>query len=442
MKTNYIRSIGFKILFFYILLALINVSFIISIIFENQVELISKNSKLESEQQISNLISSLKQFSSEMKKGTLFTNDKDKQMLKQFIDLIHPYTSSFIIITENNSVTYKSNKALVPPPTMAEDVLRTLTAKNFSGKEYYLRIDDRQQIIYCYIPLGDFQLENNVLLVLKDISSLTESLDNLYRQALYVIIVALFFHAVFALILIRYIIIPVRLLKQGARKLAEGDFSARIVLSERKDEFGSLAESFNNMADSISNNVVTLSDKAERAIETRYKSETLTVLDELTGLFSRIYMLERVNEEIKRALINKMSLSLLIIDIDNFVDIIKIYGSNSRDIIVLEISKIIIRNCAETDVISRFSGGNFAVLITDCSIEHIKDLSEKIRLEIENNTVITPDGKFSVTASIGASFINSGSGEKPEAGNTLMSSAEEALSQAKKNGKNRVEIIS
>jgi diguanylate cyclase (GGDEF)-like protein len=442
MKTNYIRSIGFKIIFFYMLLALINISFIISIIFENQVELISNNSKLESEQQISILIGSLKQFSSEMKKGTLFTIDKDQKYINQFINLIQPYTNSFIIISENNTILHKSNKALVPPSEMAEDVLRTVTAKNFSGKDYYLRINDQRQIIYFYIPLADFQLGKNVLLVIKDISTLNESLKNLYRQAIYVIMVALFFHAVFALILFRYIIIPIRLLKKGAEKLADGDFTARIVLSHRKDEFGSLAESFNKMANSIADNVVTLSDRAERAIETRYKSEALTVLDELTGLFSRIYMLERINEEIKRTLMNKTSLALLIIDIDNFTDIIKIYGNNTRDIIVLEISKIVIRSCAETDVISRFSGGNFAILIADRPIEHIRDLSEKIRLEIENNTVITPDGKFSVTASFGVSFINSVPGGKPETGNTLMSSAEEALALAKKQGKNRVEIIS
>ncbi len=78
MKIKFSRSIGFKILIFYIVLALINISFIISIIFENQIELISKNSKLESEQQISNLIGSLKQFSTEMKKGTLFAYNNEQ----------------------------------------------------------------------------------------------------------------------------------------------------------------------------------------------------------------------------------------------------------------------------------------------------------------------------------------------------------------------------
>ncbi len=355
--------------------------------------------------------------------------------------MIQPYASIFFIINENNKVLYKSSKAMDPPPTIAEDVLRSVTSENFSGKEYYLRIDDSQRVMYCYIPLNNFQLGNTILLVVKDISSLDESLRNLYYQAIYVIIVAFLFHAVFAFILFRYIITPIKMLKQGAHKLADGDFSARILLSGRNDEFGSLADSFNKMADSIAENITTLSGKAERAMDTKFRTETLTVIDELTGLYTRMYMLERINEEEINTRIKKRSSALLIVDIDNFSDIIKIYGNNSRDIILLEIIKIIIRNCSETDVISRFSGENIAVLTTDCSIEHIKDLSERIRHEIEHNTVITPDGTFSVTASIGVSFTGSGSEEKPETGNDLVFSAETALRQAKKNGKNRVEII-
>ncbi len=442
MKATFIRSIGFKILIFYILLALINVSFIISIIFENQVELISKNSKLEAEQQISNLIDSLKKFSSEMGKGTLFANDKDQKSLDQFITLIRPYAPLFFIITENNRILYKSNKTLTPPPTLAEDVLRSVTTINFSGKEYFLRIDDRIKILYCYIPLSNFQMGNAILLVMKDISSLDTSLRNLYYQAIYAIVVALFFHAVFALILFRYIIIPIRLLRQGARKLAGGDFSARISLDERNDELGSLAQSFNRMADSIHENVITLSGKAEHAMTLKSRADALTVRDELTGLYSRTYMLERINEEELKTSARKSSAALLIIDIDNFWDIVKIFGNNTRDIILLEISKMIIRNCSETDVISRYSEENIAVLTTDCSIEHVKNLSEKIRQAIEAQTIITPDGHFSVTVSVGVSFINFGSGIKPAAANALISSAETALAQAKQMGKNRVGIIS
>ena len=218
MKKKFIQSIGFKIIFFYILLALINVSFIVSIIFENQVDLISKNSKLETEQQFSELINAVKRFTAEMKKGKLSSYNKDRKSFNNFLKLIDPYIGSYFFISGKNEIIHKSDKDLKPPAGMAEDVLRAVTAKSFSGKEYYLRINDKEKIIYCYIPVDDGQARNTVLLAVKDISGINESLRNLYRQAVFVIIVMLFFHAVFALAFFRYIINPIRLLEPGREK--------------------------------------------------------------------------------------------------------------------------------------------------------------------------------------------------------------------------------
>ncbi len=324
---------------------------------------------------------------------------------------------------------------------MAEDMLRSLTAENFSGKEYYLRIDDRKKLVYVYIPLGNFSISRTILLVVKDIRDLDSSLGNLYRQAIYVVTVALFFHAVFALLLFRYIINPVRNLEKGAEKLSEGDFSARIALADRSDEFGSLAASFNRMADSVSRNMTALSNKAKNAIDEKNRTDITSIRDELTGLFRRIYMIERINEETARARIKKRRVALLFIDIDDFEDIYKIYGDNSWNIIVLEISKIAVRHCAETETVARFSRESIAVLITDSAMETVRDLAERIRQDIEKAVIITPERKFSVTASIGIACLGYGSPERPDAESDLVFSAGTALARARAMGKNRVEIV-
>ena len=338
MKKFFTRSIGFRIVFFYILLVLINVSFVITVIFENQVDLIAVNAKLESEKQFYNLIDSIKKFSSEMGKGSLFTGKKDQKISEHFIEVISTYASAYYVINEKDKILYQSKTQFKPPDTLDEDVLRAITTKNFSGKEYYLRIDDKNKIVYCYIPLDDFQPGNTILLVVKDISSLDLSLQYLYKQALFVIIITLFFHAVFVLLLFRYIIRPVKLLDLSAKKISEGDFKARVLL--------------------------------------------------------------------------------------------------------LETAKIISRNCAETDIVSRFHSDKFVILSPDCSTEYAGDLSEKIKNKIESNTVITPDGTFAVTASIGVSFSHSREGKALESEQVFMQSAEAALQQAKKKGKNKVEILS
>ena len=440
MKNKFTQSIGFKILFFYVLLALINTSFVIFIIFENQVELISKNTKIESELQFSNLINSIKKFSSEIQQGTVFSYNKNDKSTDQFLKLISPHLTTYFIITEKNQILHRSDAKVDPPKTMAEDILRSITTKKFTGKEYYLRIDEKKNFIYCYIPLGDFQLGNTFLLAYKDISSLNESLKNLYRQAIYIILVVLFFHAMFALVLFKYIINPIKLLNDGAKRLSELDFEKRISFPGRNDEFGSLAESYNNMADSIFENLKKLKDDAYTSKKNQLRMSNLTVKDELTDLYNRIYMNERIQEEVKKYNNKKIVSALLLIDIDNFKEIYNIYGNKSGDIILLEISKIIIRNCIETDIISRFTNDRFAVLSCDCSLKNIKKISEKIRSDIEKNTVITPDGKFTVTASIGISLTNVL--KEPGKANDLVNSAETALMQAKREGKNRVEIVS
>jgi diguanylate cyclase (GGDEF)-like protein len=440
MKKKISQSIGFKILFFYILLSLVNISFVISIIFENQVDLISKNIKLESEMQLAKLISSMKKFTYESQKGKLFDTKTDKETLNQITKFIGPHFDDYLIFTEKGVITHKSDSVMAPPKTFIEDGLSSITAKTFSGNDYYLRIDEEKKMIYCYISLNEFHLGNSILLLRKDISSLNRSLTNLYHQAIYVIIVVLLFHLIFAVILFRYIIHPINLLNNGAKKLSEGNLSARIIIN-RKDEFNTLAETFNRMAGTIDEKVKTLTGQMDTVKESKERMENLAIKDELTGLFNRNYILERTYEELKRAGIKNRNTGLLIIDLDRFHEVNKIYGHQTGNIILMETAKTITRNCMETDIIGRFGGEEFAVLSPECSIKYIQDLAEQIRAAIEKNVIVTPDGKFSVTVSIGISCSDVDRPNLPENNRDLPGSAEAALLRAKENGRNRVEII-
>ena len=440
MKEKISQSIGFKILFFYTLLSLVTISFVISIIFENQVDLISKNITLESEKQIGKLISSMKKFTYEAQKGKLFDTKTNKETLKQITEFIGPHFDDYLIFTEKGVITHKSNAEIVPPKTFIEDGLRSITAKTFSGNDYYLRIDEEKKMIYCYISLNEFHLGNSILLLQKDISSLGKSLTNLYHQAIYVIIVVLLFHVIFAIILFRYIIHPINLLNNGAKILSEGNFGTRIII-KRKDEFNTLAETFNRMAGSIDDKMKTLSSQMDSVKESKERMENLAIKDELTGLFNRNYILERTYEELKRARIKNRNTGFLLIDLDRFHEVNKIYGHQTGNIILMETAKTITRNCMETDIIGRFGGEEFAVLSPECSIKYIQDMAEQIRSAIEKNVIVTPDGEFSVTVSIGISCIDTDRLNSHENNHDLAGSAEAALLRAKENGRNRVEMI-
>jgi diguanylate cyclase (GGDEF)-like protein len=440
MKKKILQSIGFKILFFYALFSLVTISFVISIIFENQVDLISKNIKLESEIQLGKLIGSMKKFTYELQNGKLFDIKTEKETLNQITKFIGPHFDGYLIFTEKGVITHRTNNVIVPPKTFIEDGLRSITAKTFSGNDYYLRIDEEKKMIYCYISLNEFHLGNSILLLQKDISSLSESLTNLYHQVIYVIIVVLLLHTLLAVIFFRYIIHPITLLNNGAKKFSEGNLSTRIIIN-RKDEFNTLAETFNRMAGSIDDKMKTLSNQMYSVKESKERMENLAIKDELTGLFNRSYILERSYEELKRTRIKNRNTGFLLIDLDRFHEVNKIYGHQTGNIILMETAKTITRNCMETDIIGRFGGEEFAVLSPDCSIKYIQNMAEQIRSAIEKNIIVTPDGEFSVTVSIGVSCIDIDRLNSLEKNHDLTGSAETALLRAKENGRNRVEMI-
>lgn len=442
MINKFFKSIGFKIMAFYILLSLINLSFVISIIFENQVDLIGKNTMLESEKQLSQLIGSMKKFTIESRKGKLFNIKDEKETLSQLIKIISMHYKDYIVFSDKDTVMYKSSPEMKLPETFKEDALRSVTTMAFSGKEYYLRIDGEENVINFYIPLNQFLQSETILLVKKNIGTLNESLSDLYKQALYIIFVVLFFHMLFAVILYRSIIYPVRILDRAAKKLSDGDLGARVSMSGRNNEFDSLADTFNRMADSIDKNIRSLSTEVETVKAVKQKIERTDTRDELTGLLNDRYMNERLEDELNQSGLHRRDISLILINLDDFNKINGIYGTQTGDIILKETARKITENCSKGDVIARFGGEEFAVLSPEPSRSRINSLAENIRSSMDKNEVVTPDGKFTVTVSIGISYIESHMLSALPDKDDIVESAKSALRKAKSSGKNRVEFNS
>jgi len=440
MKNLIFNSIGFKIIAYYAFLSLINLSFIITIIFENQVDLISKNTILESEKQLSQLIGSMKKFSVEMKKGNLFKLTNDEETFAQLMNIINMHYRDFLVYSDKNTVIFKSNPEMSLPETSREDGMRSITAMTFSGKNYYLRIDEDHKIINFYIPLNEFQPGNSILLIKKNISILNESLINLYKQAVYVILVVFFFHVLFAVILYRSFIQPIKTLDEAAGNLANGHLDTRISFPGRNDELKSLADTFNSMAESLHENISSLSSEIVKTQKVKAETEKISIRDELTGLLNRNYLYERLDEEFKIAKLKQRDISLILINPDNFGRIDEIYGKQTGDIIILETAKCITANCNSYEIIARTGNEEFAILISETSIEDIKSLTENIRSSVCEKEIVTPDGKFSITVCIGISYYKADSINLIVNKNDIIESARSALMKAKGTGENRVEF--
>ncbi|HOP28147.1 MAG TPA: diguanylate cyclase [Spirochaetota bacterium] len=440
LKDRVYKSIGFKIIAFYILLSLINLSFVISIIFENQVDTIGKNTMLESEKQISELIGAMKKFTVEMKKGNLFETASENEALQQLVKIIDLHFREYLIISEKDAILHKSTQNEELPESFKEDTLRAMTASAFSGKDYYLRIDEGKKNVNFYIPLNDFYPGNSILLIKKDISALNRSLADLYKQVSYVILVVVFFHLVFAGFLYLSFILPLKSLVKAAENFSAGDMTARVKLPGKNFELKAIASAFNNMAESAHNSILSLSTEIESAKNNNRKKEKSTTRDELTGLLNSNYLNERIDEEIDRGKLLNSEFSLMLIDIDDFSRINAIYGKQTGDIILLETAKKITNCCSKSYIAARITDDEFAILSTGPGVSGITDAAENIRKIVEENSIVTPDGNFSVTVSIGIATFNPAEQELQLNPENIFKSALSALSKAKAGGKNRVEF--
>lgn len=160
--------------------------------------------------------------------------------------------------------------------------------------------------------------------------------------------------------------------------------------------------------------------------------------DALTGLYNRRYMEEELNIEFIRASRKSESLSLIMLDIDHFKQFNDIYGHEAGDLVLIEVSRLIKKHIRESDIPCRMGGEEFIVIIPDASLELARERAENICAAISNSTLVYKSITLpAITVSAGvASFPNHGASK-----NEVMEAADKALYKAKKEGRNRVEVV-
>lgn len=183
----------------------------------------------------------------------------------------------------------------------------------------------------------------------------------------------------------------------------------------------------------VSKNVITLlngiGNQIGVAIENaRLYEETkaLSLRDSLTGLANRRLMeivFERLMPEAKRY---KKPLSAMVLDIDHFKKYNDTYGHMEGDKLLKKTAGLIAAETREADLVVRYGGEEFVVLLPDCGIQDAAEAAERIRKSIESDTP--------VTISIGISSYSEGMHTLED----LITSADNALYEAKKSGRNRI----
>jgi diguanylate cyclase (GGDEF)-like protein/PAS domain S-box-containing protein len=159
--------------------------------------------------------------------------------------------------------------------------------------------------------------------------------------------------------------------------------------------------------------------------------------DPLTNLYNRRYLMETLARELPRALRFQRPYSLAILDIDHFKSVNDSYGHDAGDTAIKLLARMLLEETRRSDVVCRYGGEEFVVLLPETGSGNAAEFIEKIRTRLEVTPLWHENQKISsLTLSAG---IAEAAAARFDAG-TLISMADAALYRAKQDGRNRVII--
>ncbi len=171
-----------------------------------------------------------------------------------------------------------------------------------------------------------------------------------------------------------------------------------------------------------------MKEKEQKLSEQNSILKNQSTIDGLTGLYNHRYIYERLAEESHRCSRHKCSFTVMILDIDHFKNINDTFGHLTGDKILKELSLILKENIRQTDLVGRYGGEEFLIMLAEISLNEGFEVAEKIR-QIVYSTTFSQDIRF--TVSIG---IEEYTGESIS---DLLEKADNKLYKAKNSGRNK-----
>jgi diguanylate cyclase (GGDEF)-like protein len=163
------------------------------------------------------------------------------------------------------------------------------------------------------------------------------------------------------------------------------------------------------------------------------KQSSLT--DQLTGLYNRRYLEEILEKIAASTLREKSMLGILMIDVDYFKKVNDTYGHDAGDIVLKQLSQVLLNGVRESDFVVRFGGEEFIVVLQNIkSKDAILQVAEKIRVAFENTKISVAGKVIQKTISVGVSIFPQNTEKIWE----CIKFADLALYEAKRHGRNRV----
>ncbi|MBX3251937.1 MAG: diguanylate cyclase [Myxococcales bacterium] len=172
------------------------------------------------------------------------------------------------------------------------------------------------------------------------------------------------------------------------------------------------------------------SDMEAQYHETIYR---MTIVDGLTGVNNKRFLLEALEREIPRGRRHDRPLTLVMLDIDHFKHINDTYGHLAGDYILKEMAQLIKNRLRPDDVIGRYGGEEFGILLPETDLQGGAVIAEQLRKLVAEHSFVFEQERINVTISMGLAQLAEGWDVLQ-----FIKHADERLYEAKRGGRNRV----
>jgi len=244
------------------------------------------------------------------------------------------------------------------------------------------------------------------------------------RLNLIILYISLFFYLLIITLFINFLMDRFIKVQKIVKNIKNRNFNQLPPITEEKN----ICDEFRNELVSLGREIETYIDMLSLKMED-YKKQAY--IDGLTNIFNRNFLKNIENNIFIKAKFSQLPTSIIMMDVDNFKYINDTYGHKKGDEVLAKIAKTLKENLRKHDILIRYGGEEFLVILSDTDLKTAKKIANKLLFDIENLF-----DEHKVTMSAGVSQI-----EKSD--NNIYDSikrADEKLYLAKKKGKNRVEV--
>jgi len=263
------------------------------------------------------------------------------------------------------------------------------------------------------------------------VSELEAVANTLHNRIILLGLLILVLSLLFSTYYLHRLFAPVCSLTKTANEIAKGNYSIRATVAT-DDEIGVLAKNFNTMVDRLEEQIMNLDQKVKEKTE---KLKQLAITDSLTGLYNRRYFSEVALEIFELEKRESDTLSIIMLDIDKFKRVNDTYGHQAGDEVIVQIAIILDRMKRESDVVCRYGGEEFILLLPKTSGDGAYVVAERIREEVAETIInFQKEKQISFTVSLGVSEVIY---EKDNHIEAVIKRADDALYKAKQSGRNR-----